>query len=48
MEECAVVMRTHKEAIKESFLEEVMLDLSLKGQVGVSGGHCRIYTEEKT
>lgn len=37
-EKSAGVMRAQKGAIKERFPEEVMLDLSLKGQVGFTVG----------
>lgn len=39
MEESANVMRAQKEAIKERFPEEVVLDLNLEGQAGVHNGH---------
>lgn len=47
MEESVGVMRTQKGAIKESFAEEVTLDLNLEGQVGVHSGHRHIYTRGK-
>ena len=41
------VMRTQKGEIKESFAEEVTLDLNLEGQAGVHSGHRHIYTRGK-
>lgn len=48
MEESANVMRAQKEAIKERFPEEVVLDLNLEGQVGVHNGYRHSTLEEKT
>lgn len=36
-------MRAQKGAIEERFPEEVMLDLSLKGQVGFTAGQAQLH-----